>query len=263
MGGTKMRKAFVTAFVLSLFGAWTFAAPSPEDLALAEKYKAARFSTKGLKPSSTYPSQNVYRLADGMTLWDFLNGYVIARTIDKVEITMFLRGGKELSRTLSFPSGRSCEVLPDGRLVWSLLFERAPDFTLKRLGGSGSSVRLSESRGKVVLLDFWGSWCGPCIGALPETQALYEKDRTKGLEVYGINIEGDEAKAASTAKALGLGFPTLMAQPDSSGRYNWNAKQVADYRVSAIPIVFLIDGEGTIVAINPDEKEIARRLVLR
>ncbi len=257
-----MRGALATIAIFVLAGASVFAAPSQEDLRLAEKYKTARFSTSALKPSSIFPDQEVYRLADGTTLWDFLNGYRIARTPEGVEITIYSRDGKELGRSLAFPSGRGCEVAQDGSLAWNLVFERAPDFNLKRLGGSGAAVRLSDRKGKLVLLDFWTSWCGPCMRALPETQKLYDKYKSKGLEVYGVNIEGDEAKAASTAMTLGLGFPTLMAEPDSSGRFNWNAKQVADYRVDAIPVTFLIDASGVIVAINPDEKEIAKRLGL-
>jgi thiol-disulfide isomerase/thioredoxin len=236
------------------------AAPSAEDVALVEKYKSADFSPGSAVLLKDYGDQKIYRLPDSSTLWALASGNSVIETPEKVVIWIYLRAGKELGRSLSLPSGRTCETDPDGQVEWGMALEPAPDFALSVLGGSGPKIKLSERRGKVLLIDFWASWCQPCMSSLPETQKLYQKYKGRGLEVYGINIEGDAAKAAAAAKSLGLSFPVLMGEPDSSGRYDWNCKQITDYRVSGIPALFLVDQDGVVVSMDPDEKEIERLL---
>ncbi|MGA2641746.1 MAG: TlpA disulfide reductase family protein [Spirochaetia bacterium] len=108
------------------------------------------------------------------------------------------------------------------------------------------TIRLADFRGRVVLLDFWASWCQPCMKRLPDTEALYQKLKGRGLEVFGINIEGDTSRAEGAVKSLGLTFPVLMGEPDEHGRFNWTSRQITDYRINAIPTMFLIDKQGVI-----------------
>ena len=81
---------------------------------------------------------------------------------------------------------------------------------------------------------------------LPDTEALYQKLKGRGLEVFGINIEGDTSRAEGAVKSLGLTFPVLMGEPDEHGRFNWTSRQITDYRINAIPTMFLIDKQGVI-----------------
>ncbi|MBI1355599.1 MAG: redoxin domain-containing protein [Acidobacteria bacterium] len=112
----------------------------------------------------------------------------------------------------------------------------APDFTLQDLGGG--SVQLSSLRGKVVLLDFWASWCGPCRYDMPIVEQLHKERAADGLAVYGVNAEAAERARAYLA-GNALSFPTLVDR----------GMEVAGlYRVRAIPTFVVIDRQGRVSA---------------
>ncbi|HWA78278.1 MAG TPA: TlpA disulfide reductase family protein [Polyangiaceae bacterium] len=90
---------------------------------------------------------------------------------------------------------------------------RPPDFELRAL--DGSSVRLSEHLGKqVVLIDFWATYCEPCLRAMPELQALYAKYKAQGFLVLGVSIDGPDSllSVRSDVQKLGISFPILLDQ---------------------------------------------------
>ncbi|MCX6135868.1 MAG: TlpA disulfide reductase family protein [Ignavibacteriales bacterium] len=110
----------------------------------------------------------------------------------------------------------------------------AADFTLKDL--EGRVVNLNNLRGKVVLLDFWASWCPPCQAELPLIEKLHKEFKNKGLVVLGVNDEGTKV-AQDFNKAHNFTFPTVEdVQHEIFKLYN----------VEAFPTVFVIDGEGEI-----------------
>lgn len=115
----------------------------------------------------------------------------------------------------------------------SLVGEVAPLFTLKDL--EGKQVRLSDFKGKVVLLDFWATWCGPCIRAIPHLEALHRKYKEQGLVVIGINHERDHAKVRKFAKEQ-ISYIVLLDADE----------QFTEYGVRGIPTAFYIDKEGKI-----------------
>lgn len=111
----------------------------------------------------------------------------------------------------------------------------APDFTLK--SASGSNLRLHEFRGDVIVLNFWGSWCGPCAQELPLLQDLHERYESQGLRVIGINLDNDENAARNVLRRLDVEFPTLFDSRKSvSGLYE----------PDDVPHTYLIDRDGTI-----------------
>lgn len=111
----------------------------------------------------------------------------------------------------------------------------APDFTLPSLGGE--NVRLHEQRGRVVMINFWASWCGPCREEMPHLSRLYEKYRASGFTVLAINIDEDPGKAARLAQQLGMRFPVLLD----------TGKQVSrTYDLSAMPSTVLVDRDGRV-----------------
>jgi thiol-disulfide isomerase/thioredoxin len=111
----------------------------------------------------------------------------------------------------------------------------APDFTLPTLGGP--NVRLQEQRGRVVMINFWASWCGPCREEMPHLARLYEKYRASGFTVLAVNIDEDQAKAANLAQQLGMRFPVLLD----------TGKQVSRlYDLSAMPSTVLVDRDGRV-----------------
>jgi peroxiredoxin/outer membrane lipoprotein-sorting protein len=124
-----------------------------------------------------------------------------------------------------------------------LLNRPAPDFELKTL--EGETMRLSDLRGRPVLLSFWASWCPPCRRELPELSALNQEYKEKGLVVFGVNDEG-RGTARKFADLAELSFLTL----DDSGR-----KAHRLYRVYSIPSLFLIDRDGRVVRFMRGAKE--------
>jgi peroxiredoxin/Cu/Ag efflux protein CusF len=113
----------------------------------------------------------------------------------------------------------------------------APDFTLPTL--SGVPVRLSDLRGKVVLLNFWVTWCQSCRAEMPTIDALYRRYKNRGLEVLAVNLD-----AATTSKVqalmgeLGMTFRVGLDPSSSIAR---------TYRVAGLPTTYLIDRAGNVV----------------
>ncbi|HSB98896.1 MAG TPA: TlpA disulfide reductase family protein [Burkholderiaceae bacterium] len=111
----------------------------------------------------------------------------------------------------------------------------APDFTLRAL--DGQKLRLGEQRGRVVLVNFWATWCGPCRQEMPHLNKLYEKYRSSGFVLLGVNVDDDTAQAAGVASKLGVTFPVL---PDADKRVS------RQYDLSAMPSTVLIDRDGRV-----------------
>jgi peroxiredoxin len=111
----------------------------------------------------------------------------------------------------------------------------APDFTLPSV--DGSPVTLSQLRGKVVLLDFWATWCGPCRLAIPHLNELYNIHRENNLEIIGLSLDKvspERVKKFSTD--MGIEYTIVMADD----------KVVKNYGISPIPATYLIDRDGYI-----------------
>ncbi len=113
----------------------------------------------------------------------------------------------------------------------------ALDFTLKDL--AGKTHKLSGQRGRVVLVNFWATWCGPCRREMPEIQKLYDEFKGKGLAVYGVNCSETPAKAKGYVTRNSYMFPILL---------DADSKVQQQYGVEGIPTVFIVDREGTIAA---------------
>nr|WP_238526869.1 TlpA disulfide reductase family protein [Cellvibrio japonicus] len=115
----------------------------------------------------------------------------------------------------------------------------APDFTLQ--SSTGENVRLAEQRGKVVMLNFWASWCGPCRQEMPLLDAMYKRYSAAGFVLYGVNVEEDNTDAKKLIKELGVDLPVL---------YDPESKASSLYKVDAMPTTVLIDKKGQIRYVN-------------
>lgn len=126
----------------------------------------------------------------------------------------------------------------------------APDFKLITL--SDKEVSKDSFKGKILLLDFWATWCKPCVAAMPDLQKLYEKHAGEGLEILGVSIDDKTAKAVKPFIAKRkFSYPIAIDGGESPA---WQA-----YRVKGIPALFLIDQKGKIVKQwlgKPDKKEV-------
>lgn len=111
----------------------------------------------------------------------------------------------------------------------------APDFTLKPF--NGGTFQLSQKRGKVVLVNFWASWCGPCRAEAPLLNTLWNEYKNKGVEFIGVDYLDNRSDAQQFIKNFNMSYP---AAPD-------DGTQVSSlYRVHAVPETYLIDKNGVI-----------------
>lgn len=113
-----------------------------------------------------------------------------------------------------------------------------------------SIIKLSSFTGKVVLIDFWASWCAPCRAANPYIQQLYKKYKAKGFEVFAVSLD---VKKDAWLKAIKKDKLTYTQVIDNRG---WNSKVAESYFVDQLPTNFLLDKTGKIVAINLEGKEL-------
>jgi thiol-disulfide isomerase/thioredoxin len=111
----------------------------------------------------------------------------------------------------------------------------APAWTLKTF--DGKPVSLEQFRGKVVLLDFWGTFCIPCVKALPELQALHTKYGARGFAVVGVTVDDRPAMVEKATKRARVTYPIVQATPAV-----WSA-----YKVNALPSLVLVGRDGKIV----------------
>jgi thiol-disulfide isomerase/thioredoxin len=117
--------------------------------------------------------------------------------------------------------------------------DAAPDFTLTDLGGK--EVTLASLKGKVVLLDFWATWCGPCKAAMPTMQKLHDDYKDKGVVILGVNTweqEADAAKAYMTKKKFTYG---CLLKGD---------ELAAAYGVRGIPTLVVIGKDGKVAEVE-------------
>jgi len=113
----------------------------------------------------------------------------------------------------------------------------APDFTFPGL--DGKKVRLSDYKGKVVLVNIWATWCPPCVDEMPSMEKLYQKFKGENFEILAVSIDEPGLKAvAPFMKKSGLTFPALI---DSEG----TIKTV--YGITGIPESFIIDQQGILI----------------
>jgi len=119
-----------------------------------------------------------------------------------------------------------------------------PDFNVKDLDGKPLSI--AGYKGKVVMLDFWATWCGPCVGEVPNVAAVYAKYHDKGFEIIGISLdrEGDKDKLISFTKEHNMPWRQYF-----DGKF-WSNELAVKYGIQSIPATFLLDGSGKIIGKN-------------
>lgn len=127
-----------------------------------------------------------------------------------------------------------------GKLKGTSLGQPAPDFTLNDPGGK--PVSLSSFKGRVTLVDFWASWCGPCRAENPHVVEAYQAFHGKGLEILGVSLDEDAEQWKKAIEKDGL---TWTHVSDLKG---WSSSAAALYGVQSIPANFLLDKEGRIIA---------------
>lgn len=133
---------------------------------------------------------------------------------------------------------------------------------MKFTAADGREVDLSKLRGKVVLIDFWATWCGPCVAELPNVKKVYADYHEKGFEVVGITLENPGANPKDTAeqksaklatakeKMLAFAAENQLPWPQYFDGKWWKNDISSRYSITAIPAMFLLDQEGKVVSTN-------------
>lgn len=130
----------------------------------------------------------------------------------------------------------------------------APNFTLQTI--EGDSVTLADLKGKVVMINFWASWCGPCRAEMPLLNEIYDDYKRAGFELLGVNLDNQPAQAKRFLNDTPVVFPILM---DTKG-------EVATlYKNKAMPSSYFIDREGQLVYLHqgyrPGEEDDYRKVI--
>jgi peroxiredoxin len=117
---------------------------------------------------------------------------------------------------------------------------KAPDFTLP--DAKGNEVTMSTVKGKIKIIDFWASWCGPCRLNNPALKALYEEYHPKGLEIIGVSLDTNKANWEKAIEKDGLTWINV------SSLKGWNCDVVRLYNITGVPSVLVLDENNNIIA---------------
>jgi peroxiredoxin len=125
--------------------------------------------------------------------------------------------------------------------IQQTLVEGAPFPDFQEMDLNGKPLSVSQFKGKVVLIDFWATWCGPCVQELPNVLKAYEQYHGKGFEIIGISLDSEKEKLTAFIEKNKMTWPQYF---DGKG---WESKLGAKYGVNSIPATYLLDKEGKII----------------
>ncbi|MEO6957884.1 MAG: TlpA disulfide reductase family protein [Antricoccus sp.] len=149
--------------------------------------------------------------------------------------------GKNAVDTSQGGDYRFVEAQPQGEVIAKDERKTAPDIKGKLL--DGSSFDLTSYKGKVLVLNFWASWCAPCRVEAPDLESIYQSYQSKGVDVVGVLVRDDKQQGQIYAKQIGLTYPSVF-DPDTE-----IALQFKNYPPAAIPSTTVIDTSGKVAAV--------------
>jgi peroxiredoxin len=173
----------------------------------------------------------------GQVLGDYAQAVDALRQV-KVRFPGTADAGKVDPLIAAFAQEEEAKKIQDS-LVVGVQF---PDFAVKDLAGKPLSV--ASEKGRIVLIDFWATWCDPCVAELPNVLEVYEKNHDKGFDIIGVSLDTDKEQLTGFMKKRNLTWPQYF---DDEGGEN---KLAVKYGVNTIPATYLLGRDGKIIGKN-------------
>lgn len=125
---------------------------------------------------------------------------------------------------------------------------------------TGETVDITSYKGKVVLIDFWATWCGPCIAELPNVVENYKKYHDKGFEVVAVSIDTIDTKDKLEKFVKEKEIPWVQIQSDDENAQGWEDQNATNFGVNGIPATYLVDRNGVIIQVNVRGEKLGKAL---
>jgi len=212
--------------------------------------------------TKSYIDKNLTSLVSMMALYQQISPTVYVMNPAQ-DLNYFIKVDSSLSK--NYPNNELVKSLREQVMELTMMLEsrmsnnealgnmEAPDIALPT--PEGNIVRLSSTRGSIVLLDFWAAWCPPCRAENPILVKAYDKYHEKGFQIYQVSLD-----ATKEAWVQGIKDDKLERWIHVSDLGYWNSSVVSQYRLQSIPANYLLDKDGRIIAVNLRGEALERKL---
>jgi peroxiredoxin len=188
---------------------------------------------------------------------NLLSFAILALAVVILVVNIFKPGSTESEKNITAPAGESVETtedIPGAKLSSLREGAEAPDFELNTL--DGNTIKLSDYRGKKVILNFWATWCPPCKAEMPHMQNFYEEYNDQGVEILAVNLtnmDKGEDEVKKFVEEYGLTFTIPMDEEGFAG---------TTYQAFTIPTSYILDENGVILKkiVGPMDEKMMKEL---